>query len=208
MEDLLFPVKDGVVTTGFWELRPYSKPLAERTYIHRAWDIAYRGSDERAHILAPENGILWLHVVFRNPLNMVKDLVWDDTHKFYLFSRWYYDTMGAVSVLEGSDTKPEPVTEDGKRQWILVWNDKNSSDFVEVWNATHIHGGQIITGSITAQEIASRTITADNIATATITGAEYDRIVQYDDVVRVVAVGFNATNNPVVMFSITDKRLA
>lgn len=102
MEYLLFPVKNGVVTTGFWELRPYSKPVSQRTYIHRAWDIAHE--KKIAWIVAPENGMLRFHIIFRNPVDITKDLVWDDTHKFYLFSRWYYDTMGAVSVLEGSDT--------------------------------------------------------------------------------------------------------
>ena len=74
------------------------------------------------------------------------------------------------SSLTSSSSKPEPVNStDGKRQWILVWNDTSSSDFIELWNATHIHGGQIITDSITATEIASKTIETENLKVGIIT---------------------------------------
>ena len=99
-DKLCFPVKSGKVTTGFWDLRPYSKPVAERTYIHRAWDIA-NSHNINAPIVAPENGKVFYQLVVRCPLDRGLNLYWPDTGGWYMFSNWFYDTMGAVAVLMG-----------------------------------------------------------------------------------------------------------
>jgi len=58
-----------------------------------------------------------------------------------------------------------------------------------VWNATMIHGGTLITGSITAQEIEADTITADKLKTGTITGAQQNRLLPNDDLFKIVSTG-------------------
>jgi len=71
-----------------------------------------------------------------------------------------------------NNAKPE-WKEGALRQWILAFNFKtDNGKFIELWNATHIAGGQIITDSITATEIKSKALTADQLAVGTITGVE------------------------------------
>ncbi|RLE67006.1 MAG: hypothetical protein DRJ38_00100 [Thermoprotei archaeon] len=65
-----------------------------------------------------------------------------------------------------SDTKPSWAPD----RFLIAVNEDGTHTLV--WNATLIHGGSIITGTITAQEIKSRSITADRIATNTITSNE------------------------------------
>ena len=97
--DYKFPVPNGRVTTGFWDLRPYSKKVDDRTYIHRAWDLA--GGKPRSVIVAPEDGKVIYQVQFRCPLTKTQWLKWPDTGESYLFSHWYFDSMGAVIVFVG-----------------------------------------------------------------------------------------------------------
>lgn len=96
----VFPVPEGVVTTGFWDLRPYSKPVSERTYIHRAWDIAHRGNPQQ-NIVAPEDGKVVYQVHMRCPLTKSFWAKWPDSGGDYLFSNWFADSMGGVIVFMG-----------------------------------------------------------------------------------------------------------
>ena len=93
-----FPVAGADVTVGFWDLRPYSKPESERTYIHRAWDF-HKGSNPRESIVAPEDGAVFYQVIFRNPTNKTANLAWPDIGQWYMFSNFFYDNMGAMAVV-------------------------------------------------------------------------------------------------------------
>lgn len=97
----LFPVPDGQVTTGFWNLRPYSKPWKERTYIHRGWDLS-RSHTEK--IIAPEMGKVFYQFIQRRPQTRTLSQYWPDGD-WYMFSNFYYDTMGGVAVLVGQSGK-------------------------------------------------------------------------------------------------------
>jgi hypothetical protein len=66
-----------------------------------------------------------------------------------------------------------------------------------VWNATYIHGGTLITGTVTAQEIQAGSISADRLQTGTITGSEANRLMPDSKVFRVVSVGLSSTSHPV-----------
>lgn len=97
--EFVFPVPGGTVTTGFWDLRPYSKKPEERTRIHRGWDLAHESTD-RARIVAPEDGYVWYHYQLRCPLDKTAWIPWQFDGS-YTFSHWYADTMGAVIGLFG-----------------------------------------------------------------------------------------------------------
>jgi len=97
--DYTFPVPGGKVTTGFWDLRPYSKPVDERTYIHRGWDLA-KDTMRDSRIVAPEDGKVIYQYHIRCPLDKTAWINWPDGET-YLFSQWYADTMGGVIVFIG-----------------------------------------------------------------------------------------------------------
>lgn len=90
-------------------------------------------------------------------------------------NKYIYWSLGNTSFTT-SNTKPSW----SDYTFMIAINDNGYHR--TVWNATYIHGGTLITGTITAQEIsagsitgdrlASRTITADKIATGTITASE------------------------------------
>jgi len=79
--------------------------------------------------------------------------------------KYIYWNVGDTTFT-ASDTKPAWA----ENRFIIAINENGVH--TTVWNATLIHGGSIITGTITAQEIKSRSITADRIATNTITSNE------------------------------------
>lgn len=70
------------------------------------------------------------------------------------------------TTFSASNTKPSWQAD----RYMIAINEGGTHTIV--WNATLIHGGTLITGSITAQEIAANTITANEIASNTITAAE------------------------------------
>ena len=97
---MVFPAPGATVSTGFWDLRPYSKPWHERTYIHRAWDFA--NYDNRLSLLrAPERGLIFYQYIVRCPLDVTWDHKWPGTPSWYMFSNFYADTMGALAILMG-----------------------------------------------------------------------------------------------------------
>jgi len=65
-----------------------------------------------------------------------------------------------------SNTKPSW----SPNRFIIAVNDSGTHTLC--WNSTFIHGGMIITGTITAQEIKSRSISGDRLETGTITSDE------------------------------------
>lgn len=98
-----FPVEYGIVTTGYFDPRPYSVPPEERKYFHRAWDIS---ADPGSAIKAPEDGRLYFHSIHRSPQDKTADWFWNPVTPsgqafWYMFSNFYYDAYGACTVLLG-----------------------------------------------------------------------------------------------------------
>jgi len=100
--DYVFPIPDGRVSTGFWDLRPYSIPVDQRTYIHRAWDFTCK-STPRQRILAPEDGAVFYQAIMRSAPSRQRDHTWPEGG-WYLFSNFYYDNMGALAILQGKES--------------------------------------------------------------------------------------------------------
>jgi hypothetical protein len=91
------PVRGGVITTPFNERRPLSVPLAQRTHIHGALDLA--GGD--GIIRAPAEGIAQGAAIFRTPSGAwgaagqaekseILEFPWRD---------YFYDVFGGIVVL-------------------------------------------------------------------------------------------------------------
>jgi len=96
-----FPVYKGIVTTGFYDPRPYSKPIAERTNYHRGWDIVASNEAERETVIrAPEAGELIFHLIHRSDREQSADFYWPDSN-WYIFSRFFFDTYGCCTILLG-----------------------------------------------------------------------------------------------------------
>lgn len=92
-----FPIKvDWKLTSGFDEVRPLRAAPKDKMHVHGAWDIAV---PEKTPILAPETGILFYLIQFRNN-RQTHNLFWDD-RKWFAFSNYFYDTFGGLLILEG-----------------------------------------------------------------------------------------------------------
>ena len=99
---------------------------------------------------------------------------------------YVYWTVGDTT-LSSSATKPAYAT----NVFMIAFNDQlNPGNNYILWNATHIHGGQIVTDSITSNEIKTNSISTGNLAASTITDVGGE---QY----RVAARGQSATGYPI-----------
>jgi len=85
-----------------------------------------------------------------------------------------------------SGTKPAWAAD----RYMIVYNSTGTA--ILLWNATYIHGGTLITGTITAQDIQTACLTADRIAAGTITGTEADRILVDGSVKTAKILNLNA----------------
>ena len=106
------------LTTEFWQSRPLSRPDAERTHNHGAWDIAptSRSRDRRAEqllgktgfkgIYAPEDGELGFWIAYRDDrsrwigeaASTYPKKLFDIKNHYY-----FYDIYGGLAVLKGKD---------------------------------------------------------------------------------------------------------
>lgn len=95
---MIFPLKDKWrLTSDFDEMRPYG--TVRKTHKHGAWDLAVPISTP---IYAPEVGIL--HYFFQVRTGNIKhhNIYWADG-RWYAFSNYFYDSYGALAVLETHD---------------------------------------------------------------------------------------------------------
>jgi hypothetical protein len=76
--------------------------------------------------------------------------------------KYIYWNVGSTTFT-ASNTKPDWA----ETRFMIAINDNGYHK--TVWNATLIHGGTLITGTITAQEIAANAITADKISAGAVT---------------------------------------
>lgn len=104
MSAYLFPVKKGRVTTGFYDRRPYSKPIAQRNRYHRGWDIGKGIGYAAGKIVAPEAGLLYFHLIHRSHNKKTASFEWPDG-EWYIFSNFFYDNYGCCTVLVGESGK-------------------------------------------------------------------------------------------------------
>jgi hypothetical protein len=74
------------------------------------------------------------------------------------------------TVFTAASAKPAWATD----RYMIIYN--NTGTAILLWNATYIHGGTLITGTITSQDIKTDNLEASVIKAGTITGTEADRI--------------------------------
>jgi len=90
------PVAGGRITTPFTEMRPLSKPIAERDHIHGAIDIAVA---QGSPIFMPEDGVAWAWCAFRGE----SGIYWpgmpvvDDVGNPWC--NYFYDIYGAILIV-------------------------------------------------------------------------------------------------------------
>ncbi len=96
------PVTGGRISTPFTEMRPLSKPIAERDHIHGAIDIAVAQSSQ---IFMPESGVAWAWCAFRGN----SGIYWPDMPMLdgvaNFWRNYFYDIYGAILVVHSADGK-------------------------------------------------------------------------------------------------------
>jgi len=85
-----------------------------------------------------------------------------------------------------SATKPAWVA----NRYMIIFNSSGAA--ILLWNATYIHGGTLITGTITSQDIKTDNLEASVIKAGTITGTEADRILADGSVKTAKILSLNA----------------
>lgn len=96
------PIKGGVITTPFEEMRPLSVSLKKRNHIHGALDIA---PVKDTSIYAPISGYVfgYMAVRFPHPFKQMwpeMPIIHDDQ---FSFRNYFYDMYGGVLVLQEID---------------------------------------------------------------------------------------------------------
>ena len=92
---MTFPLKDDVTwSAGFDQLRPLSKPVAERDHPHGAQDFA---CPTGTGIYAPEDGKAWYHLIYGDG---TQNVYWP-AGGWYAFSNYRFNTWGGLVCLEG-----------------------------------------------------------------------------------------------------------
>lgn len=94
------PIKNGIVTTPFFEMRPLSVPVKERTHIHGALDIAPQGDN---NIYAPFDCLAFAWWAKRDS-SSDHYRVWpklpEINGKPFEWCNYFYDMYGGVIVLK------------------------------------------------------------------------------------------------------------
>lgn len=104
----MIPIKNGIVTTPFDQMRPLSVPVEKRTHIHGAIDIASRYSWQSGHreeILCPVDGYVWGYVAIRVPEDSKSgNRYWPKMPvihgRIFPWANYFYDMYGGVIIIE------------------------------------------------------------------------------------------------------------
>lgn len=110
------PIKNGIITTPFEEMRPLSAPPEKRNHVHGALDISPRGDNT---IYAPVSGYVWGYKAKRDPSFFDKDgnpvyrMFWPQMPiihgRPFPWCNYFYDMYGGVIVIEETDDRDEIV---------------------------------------------------------------------------------------------------
>lgn len=107
------PIKKGVITTPFEEMRPLLVPPEKRDHVHGALDIAPRGDN---NIYAPVAGYVWGWKARRErPVyaggKLITKQAWPEMPKVhgrpFPWCNYFYDMYGGVIILEETDERDQ-----------------------------------------------------------------------------------------------------